>query len=31
MITGFIYPLPPGAIYYVFKRYMVGSLTARAR
>jgi len=23
MTTGFIYALPPAAIYYVFKRYMV--------
>jgi len=23
--TGFIYALPPAAIYYVFKRYMVGA------
>jgi multiple sugar transport system permease protein len=30
MTTGFIYALPPAAIYYVFKRYMVGGLTAGA-
>lgn len=30
MATGFIYALPPAAIYYVFKRYMVGGLTAGA-
>lgn len=28
MATGFIYALPPAAIYYVFKRYMVSGLTA---
>ena len=28
--TGFIYALPPAAIYYAFKRYMVGGLTAGA-
>ncbi|MGE0314536.1 MAG: carbohydrate ABC transporter permease [Lautropia sp.] len=28
MATGFIYALPPAAIYYAFKRYMVGGLTA---
>ena len=30
MATGFIYALPPVAIYYAFKRYMVGGLTAGA-
>jgi multiple sugar transport system permease protein len=30
MTTGFIYALPPAAIYYVFKRYMVAGLTAGA-
>ena len=30
MATGLIYALPPVAIYYVFKRYMVGGLTAGA-
>jgi multiple sugar transport system permease protein len=30
MATGFVYALPPAAIYYVFKRYMVGGLTAGA-
>ena len=30
MATGFLYALPPAAIYYVFKRYMVGGLTAGA-
>ena len=30
MATGFIYALPPAAIYYVFKRYMVSGLTAGA-
>ena len=30
MTTGFIYALPPAAIYYVFKRYMVSGLTAGA-
>ncbi|WP_375460730.1 carbohydrate ABC transporter permease [uncultured Enterovirga sp.] len=30
MTTGLIYSLPPAAIYYVFKRYMVGGLTAGA-
>jgi multiple sugar transport system permease protein len=30
MATGFIYALPPAAIYYAFKRYMVGGRTARA-
>ncbi len=30
MATGFIYALPPAAIYYVFRRYMVGGLTAGA-
>lgn len=30
MATGFIYALPPAIIYYVFKRYMVGGLTAGA-
>ena len=28
MATGFLYALPPAAIYYTFKRYMVGGLTA---
>jgi multiple sugar transport system permease protein len=28
MTTGLIYALPPAAIYYAFKRYMVGGLTA---
>ena len=28
--AGFIYALPPAAIYYAFKRYMVGGLTAGA-
>ena len=28
MATGFIYALPPAAIYYVFKRYMVSGLTS---
>jgi len=28
MTTGLIYALPPAAIYYVFRRYMVGGLTA---
>ena len=28
MTTDFIYALPPAGIYYVFKRYMVGGLTA---
>jgi multiple sugar transport system permease protein len=31
MATGFIYALPPAAIYYVFRRYMVGGLTAAGR
>ena len=31
MTTGFIYALPPAAIYYAFKRYMVGGLTAGRR
>jgi len=30
MTTGLIYALPPVAIYYTFKRYMVGGLTAGA-
>jgi multiple sugar transport system permease protein len=30
MSVGLIYALPPAAIYYVFKRYMVGGLTAGA-
>jgi multiple sugar transport system permease protein len=30
MAVGFIYALPPAAIYYAFKRYMVGGLTAGA-
>lgn len=30
MTTGLIYALPPAAIYYVFKRYMVTGLTAGA-
>ena len=30
MATGFIYALPPAAIYYTFKRYMVSGLTAGA-
>ena len=30
MTTGFIYALPPAAIYYAFRRYMVGGLTAGA-
>jgi multiple sugar transport system permease protein len=30
MTTGLIYALPPAAIYYAFKRYMVGGLTAGA-
>ena len=30
MATGFIYAMPPAAIYYVFKRYMVSGLTAGA-
>ncbi len=30
MATGLIYAMPPAAIYYVFKRYMVGGLTAGA-
>jgi multiple sugar transport system permease protein len=30
MTTGFIYALPPAAIYYTFKRYMVSGLTAGA-
>ncbi|WP_371423446.1 carbohydrate ABC transporter permease [Tardiphaga sp.] len=30
MTTGFIYALPPAAVYYVFRRYMVGGLTAGA-
>jgi multiple sugar transport system permease protein len=30
MATGLVYALPPAAIYYTFKRYMVGGLTAGA-
>jgi multiple sugar transport system permease protein len=30
MTTGLIYALPPAAIYFVFKRYMVAGLTAGA-
>jgi multiple sugar transport system permease protein len=30
MTTGLIYALPPAAIYYVFRRYMVSGLTAGA-
>ena len=30
MTTGLIYALPPAAIYYVFRRYMAGGLTAGA-
>jgi len=30
MAVGLIYALPPAAIYYVFKRYMVSGLTAGA-
>ena len=30
MTVGLIYALPPAAIYYVFRRYMVGGLTAGA-
>jgi multiple sugar transport system permease protein len=30
MTTGFIYALPPAAIYYAFKRYMVSGITAGA-
>ncbi|WP_207476650.1 carbohydrate ABC transporter permease [Arenibaculum pallidiluteum] len=30
MTTGFIYALPPAAIYYAFRRYMVAGLTAGA-
>ena len=30
MTTGFIYALPPAAVYYTFRRYMVGGLTAGA-
>jgi multiple sugar transport system permease protein len=30
MATGCIYALPPAAIYYAFKRYMVSGLTAGA-
>jgi multiple sugar transport system permease protein len=30
MTTGLIYALPPAAIYYTFRRYMVGGLTAGA-
>lgn len=30
MTTGLIYALPPAAIYYTFKRYMVSGLTSGA-
>jgi multiple sugar transport system permease protein len=30
MTTGLLYAIPPAAIYYAFKRYMVGGLTAGA-
>ena len=30
MAAGFHYALPPAAIYYAFRRYMVGGLTAGA-
>lgn len=30
MTTGLVYALPPAAIYYTFRRYMVGGLTAGA-
>ena len=30
MTTGFLYALPPAAIYYVFKKYMVSGLTSGA-
>ena len=30
MATGLVYALPPAAIYYAFKRYMVSGLTAGA-
>ena len=30
MATGLVYALPPAAIYYAFRRYMVGGLTAGA-
>ena len=30
MATGLVYALPPAAIYYTFKRYMVSGLTAGA-
>ena len=30
MTTGLVYALPPAAIYYAFRRYMVGGLTAGA-
>jgi multiple sugar transport system permease protein len=30
MATGLLYALPPAAIYYVFRRYMVGGLTSGA-
>ncbi len=30
MATGFLYALPPAAIYYVFRRYMVAGLTSGA-
>ena len=30
MATGLVYALPPAAIYYAFRRYMVGGLTVGA-
>jgi len=30
MTTGLIYAIPPAAIYFTFKRYMVSGLTAGA-
>ena len=30
MTTGFIFALPPAAIYYVFKKYLVSGLTTGA-
>ena len=30
MATGLVYALPPAAIYYAFRRYMVAGLTAGA-
>ena len=30
MATGLVYALPPAAIYYAFRKYMVGGLTAGA-